>query len=97
MDADRTDPAIDSGPRMDAVQTVEVRQIPIPGRCAACGQGAFDLLTLHTTREQVQFEEGNGLLWLAHDGDLVTCPCGARYVCRDLGEGRIEVVKEELP
>ena len=101
MSADpTTDPALDSGPRMDAVQTVEVGQIPIPGRCAACGGGAFDLLTLHTTREQTPpwvDRDGEWRCWLANDGDLVTCPCGARYVCRDLGEGRIDVVKEELP
>jgi hypothetical protein len=65
--------------------------IRIPGRCAACGRGAFDLLTLHTRREQVR---SDAICWSAHDGDLVTCPCGARYVCRDLGNGRIAVVEE---
>jgi len=76
----------------------DLTAIKIPGRCAACGQGAFDLLTLHTTREQDPGEEpDDAIAWYANDGDLVTCPCGARYRCRDLGEGRIEVVKEEVP
>ena len=73
----------------------DVRQIPIPGRCAACGRRGWEALTLHTTHDQDPGEEpDDAIAWYAHDGDLVTCPCGARYVCRDLGEGRIEVVPE---
>lgn len=70
--------------------------IRIPGRCAACKQGAFDLLTLHTEHDQYPCDEDDPgwSTWYANDGDLVTCDCGARYVCRDVGEGRIEVVAE---
>jgi len=74
----------------------DLQQIQIPGRCAACKQGAFDLLTLHTTHDQHPRDQGDlgWSTWYANDGDLVTCDCGARYVCRDLGGGRIEVVPE---
>jgi hypothetical protein len=70
--------------------------IRIPGRCAACGRAGHDALTLHTRREQITATI-LGItwhVWDANDGDLVTCDCGARYVCRDLGDGRIEVVGE---
>jgi hypothetical protein len=75
----------------------DLQQIQIPGRCAACGNEHAAALTLRTRRKQGPWhDDGRGglILWQADDGDLVTCPCGARYVCRDLGDGRIEVVKE---
>ncbi|MFA5027065.1 MAG: hypothetical protein WC713_04270 [Candidatus Methylomirabilota bacterium] len=71
----------------------DLTAVKIPGRCS-CGNAGHDALTLHTAHDQHP-GESDEFTWYAHDGDLVVCGnCGKRYRCRDVGDGRNEVVEE---